>query len=67
MPDAWICDYGRGLDNHILCVDYSVPFSFHQIGARLRRETKLKEIPRENQHEQARKTHLDYSGMTLPG
>ena len=65
-PDARVCDYGWVLDTHMQCVEYGVPFSFHQTGARLRRGTKIYEIPREHQHEQAHKAHLDYNGVTLP-
>ena len=65
-PVARICDYGWVLDTHMQCVEYGVPFSFHQTGARLRRGTKIYEIPREHQHEQAHKAHLDYNGVTLP-
>lgn len=65
-PDARICDYGWVLDTHMQCVEYGVPFSFHQTGARLRRGGKIYEIPREHQHEQAHKAHLDYNGVTLP-
>lgn len=31
-----------------------------------RRGTKIYEISRERQHEQAHKAHLDFNGMTLP-
>ena len=65
-PEARICDYGWVLNTHMQCVEYGIPFSFHQTGARLRRGTKIYEIPREHQHEQARKAHLDYNGVSLP-
>ena len=64
--EARICDYGWVLDTYMQCVEYGVPFSFHQTGARLRRGSKIYEIPREHQHEQAHKAHLDYNGVTLP-
>ena len=65
-PEARICDYGWVLDTHMQCVEYGVPFSFHQTGARLRRGSKIYEIPSERQHEQAHKAHLDFNGVTLP-
>ena len=36
-PKARTCDYGWVLNTHIQCVEYGVPFHFHQTGARLRR------------------------------
>ena len=70
-PKARICDYGWVLNTHIQCVEYGVPFHFHQTGARLRRSVpdghgghiqKVYEIPREYQHTQAEKAGLDYGG-----
>ncbi len=64
-------DYGWVLNIHIQCVEYGVPFHFHQTGARLRRSVpdghgghilKIYEIPREYQHTQAEKAGLDYGG-----
>lgn len=65
-PDVRICDYGWVLETHLQCVEYGVPFHFHQTGARLRRGTTVYEIPREYQHEQARRAHLDFNGTSLP-
>ena len=48
------------------CVEYGVPFYYHQTGAKLKRGDKIYEIPREYQHEQAHKAHLDYDGKQLP-
>ena len=70
-PKARTCDYGWVLNTHIQCVEYGVPFHFHQTGARLRRSVpdghgghilKIYEIPREYQHTQAEKAGLDYGG-----
>ena len=61
-PDARICDYGWVLNTHLQCVEYGVPFHFHQTGAKLRHHGKIYEIPRDQQHEQARKAGLDYGG-----
>lgn len=65
-PEARICDYAWVLDTHLQCVEYGVAFHYHQTGARLRRGDKVYEIPREHQHEQAKKAHLDFDGRTLP-
>ena len=65
-PEARICDYSWVLDTHMQCVEYSVPFYFHQTGARLRKGNKVYEIPREHQHTQAHKAHLDFDGTRLP-
>jgi protein gp37 len=65
-PEARICDYAWVLDTHMQCVEYSVPFYFHQTGARLKKGTKVYDIPREHQHTQAHKAHLDFDGVRLP-
>ena len=65
-PEARICDYAWVLDLHCQCVEHSVGFSYHQTGARLKRGEKIYEIPRELQHEQAHKAHLDFDGIKLP-
>ena len=61
-PEARICDYGWVLNTHMQCVEYGVPFSYHQTGARLRKGDKTYDIPRDRQHEQAEKAGLDYGG-----
>ena len=70
-PEARICDYGWVLDSHLQCVEYGVPFSYHQTGAKLRRNVpdgqggyiqRIFQIPREHQHSQAKKAGLDYGG-----
>lgn len=40
-PEARICDYGWVLSTHMQCVEYGVPFSYHQTGARLRKGDKI--------------------------
>ena len=62
-PNARICDYAWILDVHMQCVEYGVPFHFHQTGARLRRGGKIYNIAREQQHTQAYKAGLDYNGI----
>ena len=42
------------------CVQEGVPFYYHQTGAKLMKNGRTYEIPREKQHEQARKAGLDY-------
>ena len=64
-PEARICDFSWILDTHMQCVEYGVPFHFHQTGARLRRGDKVYEIPREYQHEQAKKAQLDFDGSKI--
>jgi len=54
------------LDTHMQCVEYGIPFYFHQTGARLRKGNRVYEIPREHQHSQAHKAHLDFDGTRLP-
>ena len=65
-PDARPCDYAWVLDLHCQCVEHGVGFSYHQTGARLIRKGKEYNIPRELQHEQAHKAHLDFDGIRLP-
>ena len=68
---ARVCDYAWVVNTHVQCVEYGVPFHYHQTGAKLRRSVsdgkgglvpKIFEIPREHQHDQARKAGLDYGG-----
>jgi len=64
-PDSRPCDYGWVLDLHTQCVEYGVPFNYHQTGARLVKGGKEYSIPREYQHKQARKAGLDFDGKVL--
>lgn len=64
-PEARPCDYAWVLDLHMQCVENGVSFSYHQTGAKLIKGGKEYLIPREHQHEQARKAHLDFDGRTL--
>lgn len=61
-PDARICDYSWVLNTHLQCVEFGVPFSYHQTGARLRKGNRVYDIPRDQQHIQAHKAGLDYGG-----
>lgn len=59
-PEARPCDYAWVLDLHCQCVEHGVGFSYHQTGAKLIRNGKEYNIPREHQHTQAAKAHLDF-------
>ena len=58
--DARLCDYDWVRAIRDQCVTAHVPFRFHQTGARLLKEGRLYRIPRDRQHEQARKAGIDY-------
>lgn len=58
--DARLCDYDWVRAIRDQCVAAHVPFRFHQTGARLLKEGHLYRIPRDRQHEQARKAGIDY-------
>ena len=64
-PDARTCDYDWVLDVRRQCVEFGVGFSYHQTGARLLKDGRLYDIPRNRQHEQAKRAGLDNPG-TLP-
>lgn len=64
-PDARPCDYTWVLDVHTQCVENGVSFSYHQTGAKLIRNGREYNIPREHQHEQAKKARLDFDGSVL--
>ncbi len=64
-PDARDCEYSWVWDLHTQCVENGVAFGYHQTGARLRKNGHEYRIPRELQHEQAHKAHLDYDGNML--
>ena len=59
-PEARPCSYNWVLDLHLQCVENGVAFSYHQTGAKLVKDGKEYQIPREHQHEQARKACLDF-------
>ena len=63
-PEARICDYDWVLETRLQCVKYGVAFHYHQTGARLRRGGKVYQIPREHQHDQAKKARLEYDGTS---
>ena len=60
-PDARACDYNWVLDLHDQCIENGVAFSYHQTGAKLIKDGKLYQIPRSQQHSQAKKAGLDHA------
>ena len=60
--DARELDYAWVLQTHIQCVNYGVPFSFHQTGTHFRRGNRLYTVSRKNQELQAKKAGLEYYG-----
>ena len=61
-PHARPCDFNWVLDVSRQCIENGVRFHYHQTGAKLIKDGKEYIIPRKQQHSQARKAHLDYSG-----
>ncbi len=61
-PDARVCDYDWVLNTHRQCLEFGVPFTFHQTGAKLLKDGKLYLVPRKYQHIQAKKAGLDFPG-----
>ena len=64
-PDARICEFSWVLDLRKQCVENGISFTYHQTGARLFKDAKVYQIPRNRQHEQAAKAKLDYNGKSL--
>ncbi len=64
-PEARACDFAWVLDVRGQCLEYDAAFSYHQTGARLIKDGRLYRIPRERQHQQARKANLDLAGKPL--
>ncbi len=58
--DARVCDYGWILNTLTQCVEYGVPFHFHQTGYNFRRSGRVYHIDRKDQHRQAEKAGVDY-------
>lgn len=58
--DARICDYDWILDIRRQCAERNIPFTFHQTGARLRKDGQLYRIPRALQHAQAHRAGIDF-------
>ncbi len=61
-------DYDWVLDIRRQCIEKSIPFTFHQTGARFIKDGKLYNIKRRFQHRQAKKAGIDFltEKRTLP-
>lgn len=57
---ARVCQYDWVLSLREQCVRAGVPFRYHQTGARLVKDGKCYQIPRERQHEQAKRANIDF-------
>ena len=58
-PEARVCDYSWVLDARTQCLEYGIPFHYHQTGAKLLKDGRLYNIPRREQHRQAKKAGID--------
>ena len=56
---ARLCDYGWIIITKMQCVEYGVPFHFHQTGSLFKRGSRIYHIDRKDQEEQARKSGID--------
>lgn len=61
-PDARACDFTWVIGVRDQCAENGVSFSYHQTGAKLIKDGRLYSIPREKQHDQARRAGLDFEG-----
>ena len=57
--DARLCDYNWILDIRRQCINKGVRFLFHQTGARLKKDGRIYNIPRNLQHKQAKKANIN--------
>lgn len=57
--NARVCDFDWIMEIRNACVSAGVPFSYHQTGARLKKDGRIYNIPRKYQHSQARKAGID--------
>lgn len=56
---ARVCDFDWIMEIRNACVSAGVPFSYHQTGAKLRKDGRIYNIPRKYQHSQAHKAGID--------
>lgn len=63
--DARLCDYAWVMQTMLQCVEYEVPFTFHQTGALFKRGDQTYHVQRKYQHSQAKKARIDYPGTTI--
>jgi protein gp37 len=59
-PGARLCDYAWIMEIMLQCVEYDVPFRFHQTGSCLRKGRNIYQIERKDQEAQARLAGIDY-------
>ena len=59
-----VCDFDWVKNIQRQCIEKNVSFTFHQTGARLRKNGKIYIIPRKYQHSQAKKAGLNFDGET---
>lgn len=59
-PNARLCDFAWITSLRDCCAAASVPFHYHQTGARLRVGERIYTIPRKKQQEQARRAGVDF-------
>lgn len=64
-PSIRPLNYGWVIETKMQCVEYGVPFCFHQTGSYLIRGNKEYHIPREDQETQAHRAGIDYDPVTL--
>ena len=55
-------DFNWVLDLRDQCIESKIPFAFHQTGSYLIKDGRQYHIPREHQHEQARRANVDFHG-----
>ena len=58
-PDARVCDFSWVQQVHALCKEQGISFYYHQTGAKLIKDGKLYNIPRQFQHSQAHLAGLE--------
>lgn len=60
---ARVCDYVWVLELRRQCAEHGVAFTYHQTGARLRKDGRLYSIPRALQLSQAKRAGIDHDGQ----
>ena len=58
--DARLCDYGWIIITKVQCVEYDVPFHFHQTGSLFKRGNRVYHIELKDQDAQAKRADIDY-------
>lgn len=62
---ARVCNYDWILNLRDQCMEYKVPFSFHQTGENFRKDGRIYHIPRKLQHSQAKKAGINIDGTEI--